>query len=178
MRELLGTPVMMVLFALIGTLCPSRAVAAEARLVVDTDLACELQVNGMDTGKLEVGQVRNLVVPPGESLVICRAGAQASEQVAAVAEGHQALVRFRWAESDAPPEVLEGELRIEVGPESANVYLDGELLGTGSRVVRVPAGKTVVIQATAEGYETLEERVRILPGNPVSLQLRLQPVAR
>lgn len=68
----------------------------------------------------------------------------------------------------------EGELRIDVGPANATVWLDGTLLGVGSRQVRWASGRTVLVRAEAAGFEALEERVLVQGGQVVEVVLRLR----
>jgi cyclophilin family peptidyl-prolyl cis-trans isomerase len=67
----------------------------------------------------------------------------------------------------------EGELRIEVSPATAMVRLDGVLLGTGSRSVREPAGKTVLVRVEADGHDPWEDRVRVQGGQVADVKVRL-----
>lgn len=71
----------------------------------------------------------------------------------------------------------QGEVRIEVSPAQAQVRIDGVLLGSGSRTIREPSGKTVLIRVEADGHEPAEERVRVQGGKVADVRLRLARVA-
>ena len=88
--------------------------AQATTLLVTTDAACRLTVNGDDHGVLQPGEVKTLPVPPGDNLV--RAYAIASDAVwlerpVAVMAGRQRLVRLGLAAEVAQVEAEQRQQR-------------------------------------------------------------------
>ncbi|HVS63146.1 MAG TPA: PEGA domain-containing protein [Thermoanaerobaculia bacterium] len=73
-----------------------------------------------------------------------------------------------------------GALDLDIRPEKASIYLDGELIGVADnydgwpRYLWLREG-TYRLVAYKEGYETLAREVRIRPGEIISLKDRMQP---
>lgn len=69
-----------------------------------------------------------------------------------------------------------GELRLQVGPEDAVVYVDGEFRGIASELVavRLPPGRHRV-EVVRPGYATAEREVHVGRGASASLRIELTP---
>ena len=73
-----------------------------------------------------------------------------------------------------------GALDLDIRPEKASIYLDGELIGVADnydgwpRYLWLREG-TYRLVVYKEGYETLAREVRIRPGEIISLKDRMQP---
>ena len=79
-----------------------RAQANMATLVVKSDAACELTVNGSAQGALSAGVTKAVKVPPGEQLIECRAAsgavAQETKTIGAGAQAVATLAMPRFAD--------------------------------------------------------------------------------
>ncbi len=70
-----------------------------------------------------------------------------------------------------------GELRIEVSPADAQVYIDGALVGEGSQTLRsLPANTTREVEARRSGYQPHAIRAYIKAGEATSVRLALGPL--
>lgn len=70
-----------------------RAQANMATLVVKSDSACELTVNGSEQGSLSAGVTKAVKVPPGEQLIECRSAAGGvAQETKTIAAGAQAVL--------------------------------------------------------------------------------------
>jgi hypothetical protein len=73
-----------------------------------------------------------------------------------------------------------GELRIEVEPKEARVYVDGDYVGTVDdydgwwQRLRLPAGKHRIV-IRAPGHAPYAETVRVLPGEDHNIKFEMQP---
>ncbi len=81
------------------------------------------------------------------------------------------------------PAVEQSRMHFEVQPGNAVVYLDGNLLGTGDELAGLHAGLILsagmhTLEVSREGFETLEQRIVVEPGEEIDLTFELRPVAR
>jgi serine/threonine-protein kinase len=98
------------------------AEAQQATLIVKTDAACELSVNGEAKGMLQVNKAMTLKLPPGEQLIECASsegsGSKAQE-TKSVSAGSQAVVVLALLEKIAGKQ-REGQMRIAAETASRN----------------------------------------------------------
>jgi hypothetical protein len=66
-----------------------------------------------------------------------------------------------------------GTLRLEVHPDDASVYVDGEFKGSGAQTLELPVGRHRV-EVVRPGYRTESEDVNIREEEPADLGLSLE----
>jgi hypothetical protein len=145
-----------------------RPLSRIGRLRVEepTLMGAELFVDGGMVGKLPwQGSL-----PPGRHVYFVRKGDMGSAPATAiVVEGQTVLVGVRARE-------LGPELRVSVEPPSAELFIDGVMLGKGGWQGRLPTGRHA-FEAREAGYLTASRQQEIGSdvGRSVSLRLRVDP---
>ena len=69
------------------------------------------------------------------------------------------------------------DVRIKVNPQNARVYLDGELLGSGSVSTSLEPGR-YVLNVQAPGYQDMNTSINVKEGQSLNRNLRLQVIRR
>jgi hypothetical protein len=98
-------------------------------------------------------------------------------------EGVDEYVRRAPPVRDRAPTVKQSRMHVNVEPGNATVYLDGNLLGTGDELAGLRAGLILsagshTLEVSGEGFETIERRILVEPGEEVDLAFELKPLAR
>jgi len=73
------------------------AADATGTLLLTSNQACELRVNGGDAVVLNAGSARREVVLAGEALASCTYNKRTDERIVAIETGRQSIVQFVWA---------------------------------------------------------------------------------
>jgi hypothetical protein len=95
-------------------------------------------------------------------------------------ENDDGVVQHSWRGGGAN---LHGRLHLEVEPGNADVYLDGNVLGTGDELAALHAGLilspgTHTLEIVRRGFETVEREIFVEPGEELEFVLTLKPVER
>ena len=74
----------------------------------------------------------------------------------------------------------QARLHLDVEPEQALIYLDGNILGTGAELAGLHAGLilsagTHTLEVVHRGFETVERSIVVEPGEEVDFELTLEP---
>ncbi|MGV7930357.1 MAG: PQQ-binding-like beta-propeller repeat protein [Spirochaetota bacterium] len=88
------------------------------------------------------------------------------------------IVEIKEPVKEAPAE--KGSVNISVRPESALVYLNGEMVGSGDISLEMPAG-SYSLKVAAEGYEDFQKDVVLAADRPLKEKIelaRLRPLDR
>lgn len=98
-------------------------------------------------------------------------------------EGVDEYVRRSPPRRERAPAVKQSRMHLDVEPGNAVVYLDGNLLGTGDELAGLRAGLilragTHTLEVSQEGFESVERRILVEPGEEVDLAFELKPLAR
>ncbi len=113
--------------------------ARKVRLLIRTDAACELSVNGDSLGVLETGELRTTRVLPGEQLVECAAAEDRGQRYSQVLEleaGTQRVLEIALAER------LRAGLPASPAAAAGGVFRDRlRTGGEGPQMVRVAGGR-------------------------------------
>lgn len=86
-----------ILLSALTLLLATVAQAQQSTLIIRSDAACTLTVNGMPQGQLTAGAAKPVPVGPGEQMVECAAGGAKSDQVLEVFPGAQKVVNIKLA---------------------------------------------------------------------------------
>lgn len=141
------------------------------RVLSDTDGA-RAYIDGTDMGAVPV-DIKD--IKAGEHIVQVKApGMQPAEKRVAVAAGSSQIVKV-----DLGPDVGGGSglLKIVSMVPEAQVFIDGASVGNVPQEKRVSAGEHPVV-VRLEGYKQFEQKVRVDPGQSVTVQAVLKPVGR
>ena len=84
------------------------------------------------------------------------------------------VANFETRSRNAPS--TNGVLAVNVNPDSANVYVDGVLVGKGDTRINIPAGQRNV-RVTAAGYQEFNQTVSIQGGQTVTVNANLQQIS-
>ncbi len=98
-------------------------------------------------------------------------------------EEEDEYVRRAPAGREKASAVTQSRMHLDVEPGNAAVYLDGNLLGTGDELGGLRAGLILsagahTLEVSQEGFETVERRIFVEPGEEVELEFELKPLAR
>ncbi|MFW5770199.1 MAG: PQQ-binding-like beta-propeller repeat protein [Spirochaetota bacterium] len=69
--------------------------------------------------------------------------------------------------------ISRSDVRVKVNPQNARVYIDGELMGSGSISTSLSPG-TYVLNVKAPGYQDVNTSIKVEQGQPLTRSLRLQ----
>lgn len=141
------------------------------RVLSDTDGA-RAYIDGTDMGAVPV-DIKD--VKAGEHIVQVKApGMQPAEKKVVVVAGSSQIVKF-----DLNNDVggASGVIKVVSMVPEAQVFIDGAAVGTVPQEKRVAAGEHPVV-VRLEGYKQFEQKVRVDPGQAVTVQAALKPVGR
>jgi hypothetical protein len=95
------------------------------------------------------------------------------------AESGEVRGRVEMAEAENSQEAGPGLIRLRVAPADASVYLDGEFIGTASRVSRLHGDLRLApgehrIEVVRPGYRAISRTVEVVAGDRLTLDLDLE----
>jgi len=129
-------------------------------------------IDGTDMGPVPV-DIKD--VKAGEHIVQVKSpGFQPAERKVTVASGGSQIVKFDLnTESSADS----GLLKVVSNAPDATVFIDGASVGKAPQEKRVSAGEHPVV-VRLDGYKQFEQKVRIDPGQTITVQAELKSVGR
>ncbi|MCB9746207.1 MAG: PEGA domain-containing protein, partial [Alphaproteobacteria bacterium] len=71
-----------------------------------------------------------------------------------------------------------GSLNVDVTPDNAKVYVDGEKVAVGDNVINQVRSGTHTVRAEAAGHEAVETTVAVAPNEEIPVKLDLKPSAK
>lgn len=129
-------------------------------------------LDGTDMGPVPV-DIKD--VKAGDHIVQVKApGMQTGEKTVKVAAGSSQIVKFDL-NADTPAD--HGTLKVVSMVPEAQVFIDGAAVGKVPQEKKLAAGEHPVV-VRLEGYKQFEQKVRVEPGQTVTVQATLKPVGR
>jgi hypothetical protein len=129
-------------------------------------------IDGTDQGPVPV-DIKD--VKAGDHIIQVKApGMQTGEKHVTVAAGSSQIVKF---DLNAEAAGDQGTLKVVSMVPEAQVFIDGAAVGKVPQEKRVSAGEHPVV-VRLDGYKQFEEKVRVEPGQTVTVQATLKPVGR
>ena len=165
-----------------------EAKTAQLRLIPETrvEKLAGVWVDGQYVGYVDQFKGRNtLTLAPGKhTLVIRENGLQDMTRELNLAPGGalDLTVKMEEPEAETPLTGETGELKIQVFPDSAAVFVDGRFegpvvqFGGIARTLKVSAGKHVV-KISQAGYKDFVTTVDVAPNQRVTIENRLDTVS-
>lgn len=129
-------------------------------------------LDGTDMGPVPV-DIKD--VKAGDHIVQVKApGMKTGEKTVKVAAGSSQIVKFDL-NADTPAD--HGTLKVVSMVPEAQVFIDGAAVGKVPQEKKVAAGEHPVV-VRLEGYKQFEQKVRVEPGQTITVQATLKPVGR
>lgn len=129
-------------------------------------------LDGTDMGPVPV-DIKD--VKAGDHIVQVKApGMQTGEKTVKVAAGSSQIVKFDL-NADSPAD--HGTLKVVSMVPEAQVFIDGAAVGKVPQEKKLAAGEHPVV-VRLDGYKQFEQKVRVEPGQTVTVQANLKPVGR
>jgi hypothetical protein len=168
-----------------GAACAGNEVLGEVRLIPagNTEKAAGVWVDGQYVGYVgELKGSKKLLLMPGDHQLSCRySGYREFSQKVLVEPGKKLDVRVQLIrETDLQSSQVTSEIRLEVKPDRAAVFLNGgyvghvdEFNGPGQSMV-VPSG-SYDLKITLPGYLPFETQITLRPGQKFEVKTDLIP---
>ena len=168
-----------------GAACAGNEILGEIRLIPsgNTEKLAGVWVDGQYVGYVgEMKGSKKLLLMPGDHQLSCRySGYREFSQKVLVEPGKKLEVRVRLdKETDIQSSQMTSEIKLEVKPDRAAVFLNGgyvghvdEFNGPGQAMV-VPSG-SYDLKITLPGYLPFETQITLRPGQKLEVKTDLIP---